>query len=348
MITVAGGVSSIRTLFVAGFVWAMFMASYSFGTSPKVLGPRLVDIAAANEALLVAYSGEQGESWIDSYDAQTGSLRWRRHFPHTALVGRLGISDGLLCAPAFVGGIYILDLGNGAEKAHLRTGKDGPQPKVGCTPSCILVTNGRSGWDEELVAFDTGSFRPIWRRTLPHSYMWQVASAGNRFELLVSEPFGPGPSHPPRRYEKVVVSAEDGLVLCRKLAARPGEHDIIPGTLPVAMRKWLTQLLRRKGGIFLPRTRIERLGALWLVGNLEDRTAPSRVFAIRSKAAEVVWQRDVPGLADIILHNDRLIVAAVGSPQARTDRMNRTKGRLMALDAQTGRLLWTSELTDSL
>jgi outer membrane protein assembly factor BamB len=43
-----------------------------------------------------------------------------------------------------------------------------------------------------------------------------------------------------------------------------------------------------------------------------------------------------------------LIVAAVSSHQAGTDRINRTKGKLTALDAQTGRVLWTAELADSL
>jgi outer membrane protein assembly factor BamB len=338
----------MRPLLIVTVMWVMMLSGSSSAMTAGPLGSRIVDLVASDNGVIVAYCGAERESWVVSYDAQTGGVRWRKHFPRIVLAGHLSVSDKLLCAPTFADGVYVLNLLDGTLKARLRTGKDATEPRVGCTSGRILVANAQSDWDANLVAFDTTRFHPIWRRTIPRSYVWKVFCAVDTFELLLSEPFGPGPSLPPRRYEKISIGAQDGRVLSRKSTARPADYDMIPGRLPAAMRKWLTQLLRRKGGVFLPRTRIERLGALWLVGNVEDRTAPSRVFAIRGDAAEVVWQRDAPGLADIILHKDRLIVAAVSSHQAGTDRINRTKGKLTALDAQTGRVLWTAELADSL
>ncbi len=140
---------SIR--FIAAFAWAILASQCSLGTSPGPLGPRLVDLLVVNRSLVVVYCDVPNESWIDSYDPQTGSLRWRAHFPDAALVGGLVVCRDLLCAPAFVDGIYILDLRSGAQKAHLRTGTDGTEPKVGCTRTRLLVVNGGNKWTADRI-----------------------------------------------------------------------------------------------------------------------------------------------------------------------------------------------------
>jgi outer membrane protein assembly factor BamB len=283
----------------------------------------------------VVYRDVPNESWIDSYDPQTGSLRWRAHFPDAALVGGLVVCRDLLCAPVFVDGIYILDLRSGSQKAHLLTGTDGTEPKVGCTRTRVLVVNGGDKWTADLAAFDTTSFRTAWRRSFPRSYIWQVASTKEAFQLLQSGPFGPGPSQPPRPYEMVVLSAEDGHVITRKPAAPPDTYGAIPKNLPAAVRRWLTRLLRRKGGVLLPRTNVERSGDIWFVGNFEDKTAPGTVFAVRS-SGRVVWQRAVPDLEAIVLYRRKVIAGSYG--------VERQKRCLTAFDADTGKPLWAARL----
>lgn len=321
---------------VSTLVWGTAIPVYCFGTSPGPLGPRIVDLVTTDGSVIVAYCDSRWESWVDSYDAQTGRLSWRKHFPRVPLVGRLCLAPTLLCVPTLDEGVYVLYRQDGAQKACLRVGTGSADQRVGCTRSRILVSGLQSkGRVAHFVAFDTTSFRLVWRRDFRGARVWQLASGDETFELLLSEPSGRRSGQSLWRYEKVILNAVDGHVVSRQLVARPADHDIIPESLPAAMRKWLTEVLSRKGGVLLARTQLLQMGKVWFVGNLEDRTAPGTVFAVRS-TGQVVWRRRVPELAAILLHDRELIAASYGADPE--------KRRLTAFDADTGKPLWAARL----
>jgi len=322
--------------------WAGIVVCVAVGAT-RVLGssyavlPGVLQPVGMKGSLVVAQRGQR-DSCVAGVDAETGGSLWRTHLPRVLLNGELCAADNVVCAPAFYDGVYLLDAGNGALKAHLQTGHDDFAPKVCCGSGRILVGNNESHWRQILVAYDAEEGRELWRTSLARCYLWEAASRGNTFVLLASNPFGPGPPTPTTRWTQVTLKADSGRVVSRAAASKPASLDIIPDTLPPPVSEWLTGLLRRKGGVFLARTRIERLGDTWFVGNLPDKTAPSKVFAVQGSTGKVVWQRSVPGLGAIALLDDRLIAAG--------DRTKETSSRLQALDARTGRFLWALQLEE--
>jgi outer membrane protein assembly factor BamB len=267
---------------------------------------------------------------------ETGKIMWRTDLPGALVTGELCVWGEVVCAPASYKGVYLLHLASGACTPPLQTGQDGPEPKVCCAGGRVLVGNNTSDWDEVLVAYDTPEGRELWRATFARSYLWKAEAAHDTFVLLLSDPFGPGESNPPTHWEWVTLDAADGGVISRQAASKPLGDEIIPSALPPAVREWLVGLLKREGGVYMGRTRIERLADTWFVGNLPDRTAPSTVFAVQGATGKVMWQQSVPGLVAITLLDQRLIAAA-GSTQ-------KTGSRLLAFDAATGEPSWRTDL----
>ena len=293
-----------------------------------------VDLLQADSGVVATYT-ELHRSWVALYSAGTGSLRWRRYLPDVLLVGHPVACGDAVCVPTASAGVYVLGVRNGEVRAHLETGADGYASVVACSPTRILVVDNRSDWTSRFTAFDTTSLEPAWRQSLLRSHVWEAHVLGDAFELVLSQPYDPGDPNRERHYERVRLRIDDGEVASRNPIRAPASYDMVPETLPGPVRRWLTELLRRKGGVLLARTQLLQIGKLWFVGNLEDKTAPAKVYAVRD-TGQVVWQRRVPGLAAILLHDRELIAASYGA--------GRETRRLVALRADTGQPLWDAKL----
>jgi len=363
-----------RLIWLLLFATAVWLVALSDDSSAN-FGP----LGVVGHFLLVSYNeegvgGPEEEVWIQLRNVADGHLRWQKYFRGPATYyGGAGACRDLLCLPTLGDGVHVLDLHDGTLKARLRKWREpSAWVVVRCKANRILVAEviGR-GWEEwdrhravKLIAYDATNFHPVWRRTVPNSDVWEAVAiqsglaagtdGGDRagtFELLLTEPVNYwtdlGPLQRPQHFETLTVRAEDGAVLSRKRAGRPLEADDVPRALSPAVRRWLKGALLWKGHIPRGRTRIMRGDGLLWVGLRESfqqrekrrlEVAQSRIFALREPDATVVWTRDVPGLSDILLDKGRLLVAYnvpgwMAPPRRPT---------VMALDAKTGRVLWST------
>jgi hypothetical protein len=300
--------------------------------------PALVGPAAGDHGVVIGYT-ESGTTHLACYDAGSGRQLWERRFVDMPLADQPKVCQAVVYVPVQHQGVYVFELSDGSLKRHLRTGRESPWPQVACTRRRVLITsadNGAAG----VVAFDAATFSPIWRRMLPHRSVAEMQAWGGRVEVVVLQ--GSAELRP-RRIERLQLAATDGRTLRSTHLREIPSHNVIPDTLPRPVRLRMTQLLARKGGVFLTRTQVLQLQRLYFFGNMEDATAPSKVFAIRGDSGAIVWQRDAPGLAGISRQDRRIIVAyGLEAPYAR-----RRAKSLMALDAETGRALWSTRLSGS-
>jgi len=301
---------------------------------PKMLAPVVTD-----NSVIVAY-GDLEANRIASFDVGNGRPRWTMDFPQARFIGALWTCQGLMYANTRADEAYVLRVQNGASKTRLKD-----TYVWACNSRLILVTS----WSqkahqppaETLSALDAQTLRSVWRKALAPWRVHEMQVEGDKVALVLIRGWWEI-GHVMR--QRVTVRAADGYEVLR---GKPEEWlpnrtigDPIPKTLPQPARTRLTRLLARQGGVFIGCTRVLRLRDLFFAGNREDSTAPSKVYAIRGSTGQIVWQQPAPGLLDIALGDTRVFVA-YGLQQKHAMRRNKS---LMALDAETGRVLWTTEL----
>ena len=358
-----------------GVIWCMTAISvHCFGASapqpPDLLCPVTTD------GTVVVAHGHLGACAIAAYDVLTGRLRWQEQFPEVAFVGELKVCEDSLYAPTIYNGVYVLDVQSGRLIQHLQVGQYSYEPKVACTSSHVFVAGFEASTKtEDVMAFDATSFGMVWKSTITQpsdSYVAtcrirEIVPKTHRVEALLCQTSHSPPSYKGvTRYEQLELRASDGQIMSRAPVARPAHYDIIPATLAPAIRTLLAQLLRgrtptiegmpplspeelreemkqlgreRPEFFFWERTSILRSGELLFIGRIEHEKNRYTLFAINCDTAQIVWYREVPALEYIILYKSSVIAATWPQPSHRDE----TKG-LMALEAQTGRVLWTVEL----
>jgi len=239
--------------------------------------------------------------------------------------------------PTLNDGIYVLSSRDGRTRAQLRKGTVNPEPQLACTANRLVVSEETGNWTVRLTAYDTKTLRVVWTRSFSHRHLWRLAAKRDGFVATLSEPFGPGQQ--PARFETVSLAATDGQVVGRGLIRDRTGSAITSAALPGRLDKWLASV-SRQDGTFRPPTRTERRPGIWFVGVLGSGGSPGKLYALRRSGA-IVWTRTVSRLSDIVLCDGRLVAAALDQPATVGPS---TAGRLLALDARTGRLIWSAGL----
>jgi outer membrane protein assembly factor BamB len=286
--------------------------------------------AVSNGAVFVAYDGE-GASCVASYDGETGRLRWQRRFSQAWFDWSLAVCGDMVCVPLVSEAVYVLDAQSGRLRGRLRVGGGSGWFQVSCGAGRIFVAFValKAGMGDSLVAFDAQSLGRVWRVKFADSFIENARPKSDTIEVSLRVLGNAGRRV---RYERVVLRARDGRATEGPPTPAPAYPEASLSAVPQRARKRITALLRGVGGLS-PRVQIAssaRLVFLGNVGGMESSGAPMGLFAIRSNTGEIAWQRTVAGFAYMAVGQRALFL---------------THGRnLTALDARTGRRLWTAKL----
>jgi outer membrane protein assembly factor BamB len=292
-----------------------------------LLGP-----ASTRGYVLVAYRG-RAATRVAAYNAKA-RLRWRRDY-RVSFSGELTAFDGLVYVPVFKDGIYVLGARDGSLKAHLLRGPGAPNPLVACTPGRAYVTTVR-GLTPLVVAFDTTSFRGIWKREFPGRHIFELRAHGRAVDVLVAA----GTGECPIRFELVTLDPKDG----RKVSVRAASGILAEyqwERLRAPARAQMTRLFVRREDNerhYLPLTPMVRLGQLLVVGRGHETDA--MLFGIQADSGRIVWEHKAPGLFGMVLVDDRLVVLSAAPDPGDPHSIK----RMDWFDFRTGRLLWSVRL----
>jgi len=310
-----------------------------FGVSPAT-PPRLSGLTCVDDAVAVTYNRGSGNGgWVEVHSGKNGRLLWRRHLAGAVLLGAPCQWADSLYVPTFNDGIYVLSSRDGRTRAQLQKGSVNAGPQLACTANRLVASEEGRKWTVRLTAYDTKTLRVVWTQSFSDRYLWRLAGKHDAFVATLSEPFGPGPSHQPARFETVSLAAMDGRVVGRGPIRGRAGSAITSAALPGRLAKWVARV-SRQDDTFRPRTRTERRPGIWFVGVLGSGGSPGKLYALRRSGA-IVWTRTVSRLSDIVLCHGRLVAAALDQPASVGPS---TADRLVALDSRTGRLIWSAGL----
>ena len=311
----------------------------AFCMSPYI--PRFADFVASADSLFVAWNKDINGAQIAVFDLKTGKSLWKQTTPKDSVLYPLVVSDNALFVSTFYEGLYVRDVRSGNVRAHLSFGYSGAGVSIASTPKVVLVANSNARWTVYLKAFETQSYRSIWKRDISKSDIWEMVSEGDTFRLVITEPYMRVLSHStPKKFESIILSAQDGSVISRKRIKQPNDGANVPTDLPNKVRQRLAALIHEQpNNLCWTRTRIERIDGCLLFGNRYDG-----LFSIKSDTGNVIWKRHIKGLSGIYFHDGILYVAAFERSYNGKDASK--PGRLMAIQPQTGRVLWSRYVYD--
>jgi hypothetical protein len=325
---------------------------FTFGVTERGLcltersSPPLAGIAAASDTVFIAWNrrGTPTGGQIVALNAKTGKLRWQKATTKTAVIGPVAASDILLCVPTLRDGVYVVDANTGSIRARLHTRSVDLVPGVDSASERVLIADPTSNGVE---AFDTTSFRSLWKRKMWHFHFTEVTGKRDTFELLVRDYRVPDKANQDRGFRTVIVRARDGFVLSDKPKRRTDWHGVYPEFFPKAVYRWYAEMNRKHSSFRYARTTTEYANGIWFFGR--NRVAPGVVYAVRGDTGKVLWQLAVPDLSNIRLIGSTLYVGAFGneavSSYTRPGIENGSSaGMVMALDARTGRKLWSADV----
>lgn len=159
-------------------------------------------------------------------------------------------------------------------------------------------------------------------------------------------------------YRIVTIRASDGRIISNKAFKNfgdlyhgdpmNGEKDTyLPGTLPSAVKSFIRKIFGTLGYPHWPilRTRLERNDKLWFIGKINRKTQKGTVFAFDDETGKTVWKCDVSGLWKILAYKGKLLAASFMADQYGPSTKLK-KNKLLALDAKTGKVCWTTVVPD--
>ncbi|MHB1458710.1 MAG: outer membrane protein assembly factor BamB family protein [Armatimonadota bacterium] len=125
------------------------------------------------------------------------------------------------------------------------------------------------------------------------------------------------------------------------------DNTYLPGTLPATIKSFIRKMSGTLGYPHYPmdRTRLEHNGNLWFVGKINRETQKGTVFALDGVTGKTVWKRDLSGLEEILVYKGKVVAASFTAGQYGPSTRSK-KNKLVALDAKTGKVCWTTVVPD--
>lgn len=294
--------------------------------------PPFANVVTVGGAVVVAYDAG-GSVVVRSYKARDGSPGWTTQVESSVLARDMCASRAHVYVATQNQGVYVLDAVTGSSRGRLQpcSSRLG-SPLLACCNDRVLVGQAAGDW---LIAYDARTLRRVWKRIFRGWRLSSVGRVGETFSVLQLENSSRGTGR------QIALRPEDGHLIASQPVPVPAYR--FPGYLPKAVREWCERTL---GVAFGPAGQVLffRDGTYWFIGVPAELDSIGRVYSVRSSGS-VGWTRSVKGLSSMVVLDDRLIVTAVRNGYGLDKAAQQTVGEVFALNAATGRRLWTVALS---
>ncbi|MHB1000284.1 MAG: hypothetical protein ACYC27_13670 [Armatimonadota bacterium] len=294
------------------------------------------------------YPGNGGA--VASYTAD-GRLRWKKCMPDNPVTGNISLSRTMICISTLKNGTDICDPSTGKTIKHFNVDSAYFGVSSSCSDDYAVLLNGTV-----LSAYKYPGLRYAWKYDAGNSRIYTITAVKDGFDVCLSDNFYAELGGKPKNFRTIRLRSSDGrrLSVTKLSPPLPGSvtrlippyTDDMPKHVPSAIQKWLSKLLKVDAESYIRRTSIEHIGDRWYVGiknHSFKRRMKSKVYAIRGDDARILWSREAPGLEEILLFKNQVIVMCVSGIVSEWSG-NQAHFMILSLDARTGKRRWTNDL----